>query len=87
MILTIYLFFKSPNLAPINFISFRDPLNIYKEIKDRNISIQKAAEDQKRFKSNLNAIASRNPKHEEKYQWNVMKSIRNFIIYDKMLSI
>ena len=35
--LTYYL--KSQNLAPINFTSFRGPLNIYKEIKNGNINI------------------------------------------------
>ena len=35
--LTYYL--KSQNPAPINFISFRGPLNIYKEIKNGNINI------------------------------------------------
>ena len=35
--LTYYL--ESQNLAPINFISFRGPLNIYKEIKNGNINI------------------------------------------------
>ena len=42
-------YFKSPNLAPIYFIGFRGPLNIYKEIKNSNISIEKAEEDEKKF--------------------------------------
>ena len=29
--------FTSPNLASLNFISFRGPLNIYNEIKNGNI--------------------------------------------------
>ena len=38
-------YFTSPNLVPINFISFRGPLIIYNEIKNGNTSIKKAEED------------------------------------------
>ena len=37
--------FKSKNIAPINFISFRGPLNIYENIKNGNISIEKVKKD------------------------------------------
>ena len=53
--------FKGPNFAPITFISFRGPLNIYEEIKNVNISIKKAEEDQNKFKWNLSEITSGNP--------------------------
>ena len=46
--------FKGSNTPPINFIEFRDPVRIYNEIKNGNISIQKSEEDQKLFKSKLN---------------------------------
>ena len=35
-------YFKSRNLAPINFFGFRGPLNIYKRIKNGDVSIEKA---------------------------------------------
>ena len=35
-------YFTNPNLAPINFTSFRGPLNFYSEIKNGNISIKKS---------------------------------------------
>ena len=44
-------YFRSSNLAPINFIGFRGPMHIYNEIKNGNVSIKKAEEDQKKFKS------------------------------------
>ena len=47
-------YFKNQNLAPLNFIGFRGLLNIFEEIKNGNISIKKAKEYQKKFKSNLN---------------------------------
>ena len=49
-------YFISPNLAPINFTSFRGPWNIYSEIKNVNISIKKVEKDQNKFKSSLSRI-------------------------------
>ena len=48
---------SNPNLTAVNFIGFRDPLNI---LKWQYIN-KKAEEDQKKFKSNLNEITSGNP--------------------------
>ena len=70
-------YFKSPNLASIYFIGFRGPWNIYKEIKNSNISIEKAEEDEKKFQSNLSEIISGNPKYRKKYQSDAIKNIRN----------
>ena len=53
-------YFTSPNLALINFISFRGPMHIYNEINNGNISIEKIEEDQKEFESNLNEITRKN---------------------------
>ena len=58
-------YFKSPNLAPINFIGFRGPLNIYEKIKNGDISLEKA-KDQSKFRSNLNEITRRNPKDKKR---------------------
>ena len=52
-------------------------LNIYKEIKNVNISIEKAEEDEKKFQSNLSEIISGNPKYRKKYQSDAIKNIRN----------
>ena len=46
-------YFKSLNLASINFVGIKAPLNIFEEIKNGNISIEKAEKDQRKFKSNL----------------------------------
>ena len=53
---------KNKNLVPINFIRFIGPLNIYENVRNGNISIEKAIEDQMQFKSNLSLITSGNPK-------------------------
>ena len=55
----------SPDLAPINFIGFRGPLNIYNEIKNGNILVKNVDEDQMKFKSNLSEIKSGNPKYKK----------------------
>ena len=47
-------YFKSQNLAPLNFIGYSGLLNIYEEIKNGKISIKKAKEYQKKLISNLN---------------------------------
>ena len=52
-------------------------MHIFEEIRNGNISLQKSEENQNKFKSNLNKIASGNPKHKEKYQ---LERIRN--LYD-----
>ena len=46
-------YFTSPNLVPINFISFRGPLIIYNEIKNGNTSIKR----QKKIKINLDQVS------------------------------
>ena len=53
---------KNKNLVPINFIRVIGPLNIYENVRNGNISIEKAIEDQMQFKSNLSLITSGNPK-------------------------
>ena len=44
-------YFPSPNIAPIKFIGFRGPLNIYNEMKNGNISIKNVEEYQKNLKN------------------------------------
>ena len=75
LILIIDLLFQSSNLAPINFIGFRGPLNIYEEIKNVNVSIEKIEEERKQFKSKLNEITTGNPKTRSKDQLNTIKNI------------
>ena len=51
-----------------------------KKIKNGNISLQKAEEEQKQFKLKLNEITMRNPKTKSKYQLDAIKNVRN--LYD-----
>ena len=78
--------FKGPNFAPINFISFRGPLNIYEEIKNGNISVKKAEEDQNKFKSNLSEITSGNPKYRKNIS-QIQKKILEIFIDQKVINL
>ena len=69
--------FKGSNTAPIIIIDFRGPMYIYNEIKKGNMSTEKIKEDQKQFKSKLNEITIRNPKHKAKDQLDTIKNIKN----------
>ena len=55
-------YFKDKSIIPINFIGFKSPLHLYRDIFDGNIELAKAEEDQKQFKLDLNKIKKGNPK-------------------------
>ena len=74
-ILTYY--FTTLGLASINAARFKDPVGIYNNIKNGNISIEKAADDQKQFKSDLNEITRGNPRYKKEYQLNTIANIKN----------
>ena len=40
--------FTTPGIAPINFIKFKGPFNTFKDIRDRNRTLQEIAEDKKK---------------------------------------
>ena len=67
---------KSPDLAPVNFISFRGPLHIYENIKIGDISTEKAKENQKQFKLKLSEIITENPNTKSKGQLNAIENIK-----------
>ena len=46
-------YFKDKSIIPINFIGFKSPLHLYRDIFDGNIELAKAEEDQKQFKLDL----------------------------------
>ena len=52
-------YFKSSNISLINFIKFKGPLSFFNQIKNSNISLGKAEEDQEILKSSLGEIKIR----------------------------
>ena len=49
-------YFKTPGISPINSIKFKGPFGFFKEIKNCNISLKKAEEEQNEFKFRWNSI-------------------------------
>ena len=66
-------YFKDKIISPINFIGFKAPLHLYRDIRDGNIKLAKAKEDQNQFKLTLNEITRGNPKKTEGH----IKTIEN----------
>ena len=71
-------YFKTTSFSPINFIRFKGSFGFFKKIKNDNISLKKAEEEQNEFKSNLGEITFGNPKHKGKYHLNTIKYVKNF---------
>ena len=72
--------FTTPGIVPINFIKFKGPFNTFKEIRDGDKTLQEIEEDQKKLKSSLGEMKSRNPKHKKEYQLDTMKNVQS--LYD-----
>ena len=72
--------FTTPGIAPINFIKFKGPFNTFKDIRDRNRTLQEIAEDKKKLKSSLGEITLENPKHKRDYQLYTIKNLQS--LYD-----
>ena len=68
---------KGPHTATINFIKHKGPFHIFKEIRDRDKTLQEIEEDQKKFKSSLGQITSRDHEHKDDYQKDVIKNTKN----------
>ena len=71
-------YFTSPNFTPINFIGFRNPMHIYGNIKNGNLSTEKIEKHQEQFEAKVNEITTGNGKHKSKYQLDRIKNIENF---------
>ena len=75
--------FKNKIFSPINFVGLRGPLNIYKNINNCNISIEKPKENQKQFRSRISEITTGNPKATSKDQLNTTKISKIFMSQQK----
>ena len=69
--------FKTQGVTPINFIKFK---GLFSFFRDGDQTLEEIEEDQKKFKSSLGEIKSRNPKHKEGYQLDTTGSAKN--LYD-----
>ena len=76
--------FTTKYSGSINFIKFIGPFSLFKELKNRNISLEKSKKDQEKFKREFGQIKSGNPKHKSEMQLYIIKNIKNlYMIRDK----
>ena len=61
----LFYYYKGRN-GPKNFVGFKGPLSFYRSIKEGNITLAKAKEQQKEFKSKLNEIVKGSKKSRSK---------------------
>ena len=77
--------FTTKSSGSINFIKFKGPFNFLKKIRDQDISLDMAEEDQENFKREFGQIKSRNPKHKSEMQLYTIKKVKN--LYDSRQKI
>ena len=76
--------FTTKASGSINFIKFEGPFSFFKKIRDGDISLKMAEEDQEKFKREFGQIKSGNPKHKSEMQLYIIKNIKNlYMIRDK----
>ena len=76
--------FKDPTPS-ISFSKFEGAMHTYNQLKNGEKTLQQKEEDQKNFKSELNKIKSKNPKHKSKKQLCTIKNVRH--LYDSRQKI
>ena len=79
-------YFKDKSISPINFVGFKVPLYLYRDISNGNIKLEKAEEDQEQFKSDLNERTRANPKKKSDHQIKTIENIKNIYESRKKLS-
>ena len=67
--------FMTKASSSINFIKFKSPFNNFKKIRDRDISLEMADEDQEKFRRELGQTKSGNPKHKSEMQLCTIKNV------------
>ena len=70
-------YFYKGHTAPVNFISFKGPLQIFKSIYSGDIALKDLEEDQIKLKTKLGEINTGNPRNRSKEQDNVINNIIN----------
>ena len=55
----------------------KGPCNLFKKIRDGDISLEMAEEDQEKFRREFGQIKSGNPKHKSEMQLYTIKNVKN----------
>ena len=69
----------------INFIKFKGPFNLFKKIRDGDVSLEMAEEDPEKFKQEFSQIKSGNSNHKSEMQLYTIKNVKN--LYDSRQKI
>ena len=69
----------------INFIKFKGPFCLFKKIREGDISLKMAEEDQEKFKREFSQIKSGNSKHKSEMQLYTIRNVKN--LYDSRQKI
>ena len=77
--------FTTKASGSINFIKFKGPFSLFKKIRDGDISLEMAEEDQEKFKREFSQIKSGNPKHKSEMQLYTIRNVKN--LYDSRQKI
>ena len=77
--------FLTNSSAPINFARYNGPFSLFKKIRDWEISLEMAEENQKIFKTKYGQIKSGNPERKSGKQLYTIRSVKN--LYDSRQKI
>ena len=77
--------FTTKASGSINFTGYNGPFTLFKKIRDGDISLEMAEEDQKKFKREFGQIKSGNPDHKSDKQLYTIKNVKN--LYDSRQKI
>ena len=77
--------FTTKASGPINFTGYNGPFTLFKKIRDADISLEMAEEDQKKSKGKISQIKSGNPDHKSSKQLYSIKNVKN--LYDSRQNI
>ena len=69
----------------INFTGYKGSFTVFKKIRDGDISLEMAEEDQKKFKRKFSQIKSGNPDHKSDKKLYTIKNVKN--LYDSRQKI
>ena len=69
--------FKTKASGSINFTKYEGPFTLFKEIRDGDVSLEMAEEDQKKFEREFGQIKSGNPNHKSNKQLYTIKNVKN----------
>ena len=77
--------FRTKASGSINFTGYNGPFTLFKKIRDGDISLEMAEEDQKNFKREFGQIKSGSPDHKSDKQLYIIKNVKN--LYDSRQKI